>query len=340
MDIYQPIAFDATPLGDTDDSRPPASLEFDDFPEYVDNTMRSTLINCEKKYEYSFLSNLAPVTRSLHLHAGGAFAAGLEAARLAFYVKGRPAEESIGSGIAALIAAWKDYDSGEETKSLERMCGAVEYYFSVWPLGNDYLVPWNAGQGEKGIEFTFAIPLPILHPQTGQPIFYVGRFDMLAEDRRGIIWAEDDKTASRLGETWGKQWTLDSQFTGYVWAARQFNVPVYGAAIRGISILKTMYGHAEQMVPRSPHLVDLWYWNLLRDVQRMIQIWKNKQNNPMLTARYALDKSMCGAYGGCAYEVLCNSANPEQWVPINFTHRDWDPLRRDPTQGPGLGTNR
>ena len=65
MDIYQPIAFDATPLGDTDDSRPPASLEFNDFPEYVDNTMRSTSIVRSTKSR--FLSNLAPVTRSLHL---------------------------------------------------------------------------------------------------------------------------------------------------------------------------------------------------------------------------------------------------------------------------------
>jgi hypothetical protein len=336
MDISQPITDTSTPLGTPGTA--PASLEYGDFPEFVDNTMRSTLASCEKKYSYSFLSNIAPVTRSLHLHAGGAFAAGLEQARRSFYVQGRPPDESIGAGIAALIKEWEDYDSGEETKSLERMCGAVEYYFSVWPLGNDYLTPWRISD-EQGIEFTFAIPLPVKHPQTGNPILYTGRFDMLATDRRGVIWAEDDKTASQLGPTWGKQWTLDSQFTGYVWAARMYQVPVYGAAIRGVSILKTMYGHAEQMVSRSPFLVDKWYSQLVFEVERMVEMWQNHQRTPnaRLEPRYALDRGTCGAYGGCAYEILCNTPNPEAWVPVNFVSRDWDPLQK---RAKGMGTQR
>ena len=195
------------------------------------------------------------------------------------------------------------------------------------------MIIWSHGTpGKRRGLGSFAIPLPILHPQTNQPLFYVGRFDMLAEDRRGIIWAEDDKTATRLGEQWGKQWTLDSQFTGYVWAARQFNVPVYGAAIRGISILKTMYGHAEQMVPRSPHLVDLWYSNLLRDVQRMIQIWKNKQNNPMLTA-VPLDKACVERTAVALTKFYATPPTPSNGSRSTSRTRDWDPLRRDPTQG-------
>ena len=125
MDVNQPITTEA--LNAHDESLPPPSLDFGDFPEFIDNTMRSTLVACEKKFAYSFLSNLAPITRSIHLHAGGAFALGLETARREFYVQGRPAEECVGAGITTLISEWRDYDLGEETKSLERMCGALEY---------------------------------------------------------------------------------------------------------------------------------------------------------------------------------------------------------------------
>jgi hypothetical protein len=219
------------------------------------------------------------------------------------------------------------------------MCGALEYYFDVWKLGEDYLVPWTTPDGEKGIEFSFALPLPITHPQTGDPILYAGRFDMLAHDRFKVIWVEDEKTAGQLGPSWNKNWSLDSQFTGYVWAARQYNIPVYGAAIRGISILKTSYGHAEQMVARPQFLVDRWYAQLLRDVERMIEIWKAQNLNSQIESRYALDKGMCNAYGGCSYEILCNTQTPAEWVKVNFTHRDWDPTVRKEA-GAGLGTQR
>jgi hypothetical protein len=336
MDLDQPLTYEAT--NPREDSRE-LSLVFGDFPRVIDNVIRSTFISCEKKFEYSFLSNLSPLERSIHLHAGGAFAAGMEATRRSFYVNGRPADESIAEGAIAIIREWKDFDSGDQAKSLSRMCGALEYYFDVWKLGEDYLVPWTTPDGEKGIEFSFAIPLPIAHPQTGDPVLYAGRFDMLAIDRYKVIWVEDEKTASRLGASWNKNWTLDSQLTGYVWAARMYNIPVYGAAIRGISILKTMYGHAEQMVARHQYLVDRWYGQLLRDVERMIEIWKGHNQEYAASSRYALDKGICNSYGGCSYEILCNSQNPEQWVPVNFTHRDWDPMTRD-TPGAGLGTQR
>ena len=186
--------------------------------------------------------------------------------------------------------------------------------FSVWPLGDDYLVPWqpDANVEDRGIEFSFAIPIPIAHPQTGQPLFYTGRFDMLAVDRRGVIWAEDDKTASQLGAQWGKQWTLDLQFTGYVWAARQYDVPVYGAAVRGISILKTMYGHAEQMVARPPFLVDRWYQEMLGDVQRMIDIWTEGTNRQAIfrPARYALDRAFAEHMVGALMKSCATPPHP------------------------------
>ena len=61
------------------------------------------------------------------------------------------------------------------------------------------------------------------------------RFGQMGEG----LYIEDDKTTSQLGSSWGAQWDMRSQFTGYAWAARQSGLPIAGIIVRGISILKT-----------------------------------------------------------------------------------------------------
>lgn len=320
----------------------PASYLVKDFPAAIDNTMRSQFTQCGGKFAYSTLAAISPVRKSVHLEAGGAFAAGMEAARRAFYVEGKPESESVGIGAEALIKEWGDYESPDDAaKSLDRMLGALDYYFSVFPMSEDYVVPYVDEAGKAGIEFSFAVPLPIAHPQTGDPILYAGRFDMLGRHRNGSIMAVDEKTASQLGATWSRNWNLDSQFTGYLAGARSYSVPVAGAVIRGISILKTKYDSAEALIYRSQWEIDRWYQQLLRDVRAMVNIWlrareleqQGKLWHMAEDINWALDKQACNAYGGCAYASLCQSQDPRQLIPIEFTHRVWDPLHRDKKEG-------
>jgi hypothetical protein len=49
------------------------------FPEVIDNSIRSQFVACEGKFYRGFVENLSPVGTSVHLHAGGAFAHGIEA---------------------------------------------------------------------------------------------------------------------------------------------------------------------------------------------------------------------------------------------------------------------
>jgi hypothetical protein len=166
---------------------------------------------------------------------------------------------------------------------------------------------------------------------------------MLGIHRNGSVLVEDEKTASQLGASWGRNWNLDSQFTGYCWGARQFGIPVAGALIRGISILKTKYDHAEVLTYRPPFLIDRWYAQLLRDVSRMKDLWQRATDaNLADEASYALDKGQCNAYGGCSFEILCSSPTPERWVEVHFQTRDWKPMHRDADArpGPGLGTSK
>jgi len=294
------------------------------FPAVIDNTMRSDYFDCKRKFFWSFIRQLGPLEPSADLHAGGAFAAGQEAIRNAFYRDGLSVSDSFKEGMTRTMEYWGEYEvpGHKEHKDLSRVLGALGYYYQVWPLGSDKLKPLVL-QGKPSVEFSFAIPLPIDHPETGEPLIYAGRSDMIAE-YGGSLYVEDDKTATQLGPTWPGKWDMRSQFTGYVYAARTIaQLPVAGVIVRGISFLKNGYGSAEAISSRPQWFIDLWYHQLLRDVTGMIQNWREGYWD------YALNDA-CEAYGGCPFKKLCLTPNPESWIEGSYSTRIWNPLEKNP----------
>lgn len=298
-----------------------------DFPIAIDSTMVATFRSCPQKFFREYLEHWKPSNPSVDLHAGGAYAAGLEAARRAFYERGTSAPEAEAIGLSALIHAYGDFDSGDSPKSLERMCGALEFYFASYPLDRDAATPLDLGNGRRAIEFSFAIPLPIRHPQSGDPILYCGRCDLLV-DFAGGRYVLDDKTTSKLGPSWSRQWTLRSQFTGYYWAAQQSGIDVTGAIVRGVSILKSKYETAQAITHRSPFLADRWHNQLLSDIRRMVEMWQTYTASPNIAIfDFNLDHA-CAEWGGCPFVRVCESPSPEDWLPVYFAKRVWNPLDR------------
>lgn len=268
------------------------------------------------------MRNLAPRGSNIHLHAGGCFAKGLEVARKSFYEAGLDADHSIWLGMQAVIKAWGNEDlHEEEKKGLGRVLGGLDYYLTeAFPLATDYMLPYELEPGKRAIECNFGLPVGVNHPVTGNPILYAGRFDMLAIHRdQQVLFVEDDKTTSSLGAQWSSRWTLRSQFTGYVWGAQQFGLPVAGAIVRGISFLTNHYERAESIQMRAQWQVDQWYETVCEDLREMIRSWERD------TYALNLDDS-CAAYGGCPYLALCTTPNPEPFVPVYYDEHKWNPL--------------
>lgn len=291
------------------------------FPHTFDSTMLATARSCQQKMYRQYMQHWKPKSESVHLVAGGAFASGIEAARRAFYEQGKSREDSEAAGLQSLIEHYGDFECPPESaKSLERTCGALEFYFTNYPLGEDGMTPVSFPDGRSGIEFSFAQPLPINHPVTGDPILYTGRTDMIAEFAGGI-YVVDEKTASSLGASWGRQWEMRSQFTGYSWACREYGLNPQGTIIRGVSILKTKYDTQQAITYRAPWEIDRWLEQTCRDIQRLIDAWKAGWFD------YALDHA-CAEYGGCSLLRICKSPDPDSWLPMYFEQRVWDPLAR------------
>lgn len=292
------------------------------FPLAIDSTTLGTFRSCPQKMFRTYMEHWKPASESVHLIAGGAFAEGIEQARRAYYEASSSPEDAVANGLRALIHKYGDYECpADSAKSLERTAGALEFYFEHYPLGHDGATPIRFGDGRSGIEFSFAQPLPINHPVTGDPLIYTGRADMVAEAYGGV-YIYDEKTTSSLGPSWAKQWEMRSQFTGYCWAARESGLNPAGVCIRGVSILKTKYDTQQVLTYRSPYEIDRWLEQTCRDIERMIECWKSGWWD------YNLDHA-CSEYGGCALQTVCKSNDPEAWLKVYFTRRVWDPLARE-----------
>jgi hypothetical protein len=302
------------------------------FPEVIDNSAVSAFRKCAMNWALGYGRMLASTSGNVHLHAGKAFAHGIEVARKAFFDEGHSEAAAIKRGSEALIhtygsAAFLDKDDNPEVKDANRMLGALFEYFVQYPLATNPVKPLQLPNGKHSIEFTFSIPLPLNHPVTGNPLLYAGRFDMLGIYNE-TLFAVDEKTAGQLGKQWLNNWDLDSQFSGYIYGARQYQYPCAGAIIRGVSILKNDYGHAQAIVYRSEYQLNLWYESMLHEVSRMIEYWKAHWYPS------ALDKSACNSYGGCTFRKPCQSPNPESWLAMDFERRYWNPLAAEPDKKP------
>lgn len=291
------------------------------FPYTFDSTMLAAFASCPQKMFRTYVEHWKPKSESVHLVAGGAFAKGIEVARKAFYEEGQPKDVAEGAGLQALIQAYGDFECPTDSaKSLERTAGALEFYYASYPFGECGLTPIKFPDGRWAIEFSFAEPLDIVHPVTGDPILYTGRLDCIGEFAGGI-YGVDEKTASSLGASWSKQWEMRSQFTGYQWAANRAGVNMQGSLVRGVSILKTKYDTQQAITYRSPYEVERWYKQTLRNIARAIEMWKEGYWD------YDLNGA-CAEYGGCNMVSICKSADPENWLPMYFDKRVWDPLAR------------
>lgn len=291
------------------------------FPHTVDSTMLAAFRSCPRKFELQYLRHWKPKAESVHLVAGGAFAKGIEVARQAFWERGIERDTAYALGLEALIHAYGDFECPPDSaKSLERTLGALEYYFSQYPFGDDGMEPLTLPNGKRTIEFSFAEPLPFPHPVTGDPVLYTGRSDMIAAFA-GSCYVVDEKTTSSLGASWARQWEMRSQFTGYSWAARNHGFDVAGTIVRGVSILKTKYDTLQVPTYRAPWEIDRWLDQVTSDLRNMQRMWEEGRFD------YNLDHS-CAEYGGCTFLQVCKSPDPKSWLSTYFQPRVWDPLAR------------
>lgn len=318
------------------------------FPTHLDNTAVSNYRKCQRAHfwnvygsmvrpvnelsystEMEILSStgIVPIEESIHLSAGSAFAAGIEACRKAYYIHNCSVEESIWLGQKIILyrhqAQFHNAVGSRAVKDGLNMALALEFYFQQWPLGTG-LEPIVLN-GEPTVEFSFAVPIPhCFHPITGEPILYTGRCDMIGM-LDGMLKIEDDKTTSQLGDSWFARWPMAGQLNGYYWALSQYGLNPVGCLVRGVSITSKNFGSAEYNHFPSKQHIDEWLFDLVTTVHRMLQDWTNYQEHGMAAFTRSWGDA-CSNYGGCHYLSLCRSHDPVHVIPLEYRQNTWSPL--------------
>jgi hypothetical protein len=297
------------------------------FPSIIDSSMYATWKGCPQKMWKMYFNHWKPKGESVHLVAGKAYASGLEAARRAFFEDGKSEEDAQALGLTALVREYGDFECPPESnKSLGRTMGALEYYLSQYPLASEEAKPLELPEGKRAIEMSFSEPIDVRHPETGDPLIYVGRADQIVT-YAGALYGEDDKTTSSLGFGWGEKWHLRSQFTSYCWGFRKIGFELGGFLVRGISILKTKYETQQIPTPRPQWVVDRWYTQMVRDLQVMTRQWGAAMDGDPSYFHYNLDET-CTTYGKCAFYNVCRSKDEAPWLKQDFERKIWDPVNR------------
>ena len=317
--------------------RPPAI-----FPSVIDNTMRHDFIVCPHRWFRRYCQGLRHVgISSIHLHFGQCFAKGLEVTRRA-YCNGATPDAALLQGARDLLQEWGDAWSTEEVealpsaakrKTLPACLDALYSYFQHYPLETDRVRILRSSTGPF-IEVSFAVPIPCTeHPESGQPIVYAGRFDMVGEIANSI-WVVDDKTATQLGDSWSGQWALDAQPTGYCWGLREYGITPVGAIIRGVGIMTKEITFAESLQTRALWQIEQWLFQLQNDVARMCDYWSiyteltYRDDLEGIAFPRALSRTACYEYRHpCQFEPLCTSPAPDRWM-YDYVVERWDPLQK------------
>lgn len=295
------------------------------FPEVIDNSMRSSWRRCPQHFKKEYLQGLRPKgATNFDLLAGSAFAAGLETARRAFYCNHLSPDDAYALGEAEILNTYSAAGNPEPpayklNKAFDRVIAAFDSYWDRFPIDKD-LIKIATIEGKPAIEFTFCLPLEVTHPDTGNPLLYAGRYDWTGVYGTNLLYAVDEKTTGALGPSWGSKWDLRAQFMGYVWAARQCNIPIQGTIVRGVALLKTQITHAEVIIHAQDFMIDRWHKQLLRDAAAMIAAYK--------TGEFDFDLADgCSAYGGCPFLELCNAPDEQPWIDLHFDSGIvWNPL--------------
>lgn len=304
------------------------------FPLHLDNTQINNFRSCEEKFHlYSLLEQVGSGINP-HLNSGGAFAVGMDVWRKEFYGARKTYGESLGIAVRECIRHYGMYEppqgkASEEAKTWDRVAAGIISYLENWRPEEDHLRP-AVFDGTPSSEFSFAVPLPINHPDTGEPLLYSGVFDAVMrfgetgwdpdKDYTYLpLYGYDDKTTYQMGAGWSSDWIMRGQFIGYFWAARQLGFDLKGFIVRGTAFQKTQIKHAEAILYFPPWKVEQWYSNLLATIEKAITTYK--------TGYFGKNwGDACAAYGGCSYKILCDSDSPHKWIQTHFKRRTWSPI--------------
>lgn len=181
-----------------------------------------------------------------------------------------------------------------------------------------------------GIEIPFDLKVTITFVANGeeqeQILHFIGKLDGIHTRKDGTLIIHENKTASRLDDSWVDQWYNSHQITGYCLASSFFTgVNCLQARVLGMQIPVPKYsGYAFRMerVDREKHYFEDWCrWMLFNH-----EIIEEYKDTPEIAPKNT--HACCKYYKQCAFTFLCVNSAEERKRIINeeMIEHEWSPL--------------
>lgn len=297
---------------------------------YVDNSALKAVARCSTEALVRYGLGWTTPSDKAALKAGTAFHACMEA-----HLKGADAETALQAFTDSYTEWGLEHVPLDDRLSPGNLTRILTYWLDTHPLS---ALPFKVDPGL--VEIGFAFPLT-------EDIVFCGRIDAVAT-YNGNYYIVEHKSTGRISQDWLSTFYLDSQLSGYLWAAQQHTgLPIIGAFLNAVEFSRlphsdkrcpkhaTSYdecGHLHSnsvitLPERSEYKLDQW---------RKTAIHLAKKYKDLLDRFPSLEQihkvRMQGTFNGscrfCAFHDWCRLDRSVTYVNDNLIHDPWEPYDR------------
>jgi len=240
--------------------------------------------------------------------------------------------------VATLIAADPRSEKWLGRFRGENIAAIMERYFETNPVER---LPFVAEP--ELVEIAFEVPLD----EAGEFTF-TGRLDAIVRERAsGQLYVLDHKTTGQIDVKWGAMFRLDSQMSGYVWAAEQtLGERVAGVYINAIEFSKlpgsdrkcTAHGvvyaecgpeHAKfelLQFDRAPWQLAAWHQTALNKAREFAGLQTTHAGHRDRLTQADMQGTFHSACKFCQFNEFCAAGRPVHALDTLFVYKPWSPL--------------
>lgn len=339
------------------------------FPEIIDSTMLSSLKSCETLFEKTYIQHWKAKGLSVHLHAGAAFAKGLEVARTAFFtgeyhwlrrvkfadgqqqMEIAPTEKvlntkQLGENIfEALVLGTEQCEPYDRDSAIA--CGLQ----ALLTAYGDFECPEDSAKSASRMAGAFEYYFSVFPLERGvdEPI-------TLPNGRRGIEFSFAEPCDVRhpvtgnpllivgrmdmVFQAFGGVFFEDDKTTtqlGASWSKQwdlrgQFSGYAWACKRSGIDVNGAVIRGVSILKTKYDHQQVISYrpeWQLARWYDEAM-LWLERGITAWKQGRWLHNLDhTCAEFGGCAFRQVCLSQDERPWLETNFERRVWNPLLRE-----------
>lgn len=301
---------------------------------YLDNSMASALAACDTRAFLRYIHGYTTIGDQAVLYSG---TCGHEALAVYFQTGDQQA------ALAKFDEMYKDFSTKNVAEG-DRLCWRnVRDIIKAWLETRHGKLPFRVDSPDR-IEIGFACPVD----EAGSVIL-TGRMDLQATSLHdGSAIVIDHKFTGRINPVWTRKWKLDSQMSGYLFAAHTYFPDVTGCYINAIELSKLPSAENRKCrvhsvaysecrlhhlnaqiigpIQRSEEAIENWRRTFLAIADKyrnMLRVYPTLQH----VAKVRMQGMFSNSCTYCDFQEFCSFGRPIRNIKGMLVHQPWEPYK-------------